>query len=135
MFSMLNNKKEIIFMFSDELCNKSGIELTKNFLKKGESNLIKGNLEHLVRRGVFPNMPRKQVEKLSLKLFRIIHNLPKKEMVNYVVEQQEEWQIYKSDCDLIKATIRKKEVKNEKIGGRGFLGLSTYYPDYLRNIV
>ena len=135
MFSMLNNKKEIIFMFSDELCNKSGIELTKNFLKKGESNLVIGNLEHLVRRGVFPNMPRKQVERLNLKIFRIMHNLPKREMVNYVVEQHEEWQIYKSDCDLIKATIRKKGVKHEKIGGNGYMGLATYYPDYLRNII
>ena len=121
-------------MFSDELSNNSEIELTKNFLKKGESNLATSNLEHLVRRGVFSNIPRKQVERLSLKIFRIIHNLPKREMVNYVVEQHEEWQIYKSDCDLIKATIRKKEVKHEKVEDNGYMGLPTYYPDYLRNI-
>ena len=114
MFSILNNKKEIIFMFSNELSNNSGIELTKNFLRKGELNLKTGNLEQLVRRGIFPNMPRKQIEKISLKFFRVIHNLPKSEMVNYGVELQEEWQIYKSECDLIKATIRRKEVKNEK---------------------
>ena len=135
MFSIMNNNLEIIFAFSNELRNNSGVELARNFLKKGELNLETSNLEQLVRRGIFPNMPRKQIEKLSLTFFRVIHNLPKSEMVNYGVELQEEWQIYKSECDLIKATIRRKEVKNEKIGGRGFMGLPNYYPDYLRNIV
>ena len=135
MFSIMNNNLEIIFAFSNELRNNSGVELARNFLKKGELNLETSNLEQLVRRGIFPNMPRKQIEKLSLKIFRVIHNLSKSEMVNYGVELREEWQIYGSNCDIIKALVRRKEVKNERIRGRGFVGFPTYYPDYLRSVV
>ena len=109
------------------------MDLAKKFLKKGESNLEQKNLESLVRRGIFPDMPRKQVEKLSLKFFRIMYNLPKKEMVNYRIEQSEEWQIYGSNFDLIKISIRKNGVEYEKVGGRSYIGLPTYFPCYLRN--
>ena len=133
MFSMQNNKEDVVFMFSSELKNKSGMDLAKKFLKKGGSNLEQKNLESLVRRGIFPDMPRKQIERLSLKLFRIMYNLPKKEMVNYRIEQSEEWQIYGSNFDLIKISIRKNGVEYEKVGGRSYIGFTTYFPCYLRN--
>ena len=62
-----------------------------------------------------------------------MYNLPKKEMVNYRVEQSEEWQIYGSNFDLIKVSIRKNGVENEKVGSRSYIGLPTYFPCYLRN--
>ena len=61
------------------------------------------------------------------------YNLPKKEMVNYRIEQSEEWQIYGSNCDLIKISIRRNGVEYEKIGGRSYTGLPTYFPCYIRN--
>ena len=77
MFSMQNNKEDVVFMFSSELKNKSGMNLATKFLKKGGSNLNENNLETLVRRCIFPDMPRKQIEKLSLKIYRIMYNLSK----------------------------------------------------------
>ena len=62
-----------------------------------------------------------------------MYNLPKKEMVNYRIEQSEEWQIYGSNFDLIKISIRKNGVEYEKVGGRSYIGLPTYFPCYLRN--
>ena len=44
MFSIMNNNPEIIFAFSNELRNNSGVELARNFLKKGELNLETSNL-------------------------------------------------------------------------------------------
>ena len=133
MFSLQNNKEDVVLMFSSELKNETGMNLAKKFLKKGGSNLEQKNLESMVRRGIFPNMPRKKIERLSLKLFRIMYNLTKKEMVNYRVEQCEEWHIYGSNFDLIKVSVRKSGVENEKVGSRSYIGLPTYFPCYLRN--
>ena len=133
MFSILNNKEDVVFMFSADLKNETGVNLAKEFLKKGGSNLKRENLETLVRRGIFPTSPRKQIEKFSLRLFRIMNGLPKKEMVNYRIELSEEWQIYGSNFDLIKISIRRNELEYEKIGGRSYTGLPTYFPCFIRN--
>ena len=80
-------------------------------------------------------MPREQIKKLCLKIFRVIHNLSKSEMGNYGVEFREEWQMYGTNCDIIKVVVKREKVKNEKVRGRGYVGLPTYYPDYLRSVV
>ena len=133
MFSLLNNKKDIKFLFSSELKNENGEYLAKGFLQKGEFNLERENLETMVRRGIFPNMSRKNREKLSLKFFRVIYNLSKKEMVDYDATQSEEWKIYGSDSDLIKVSIYKNKMVNEKLGRGNYMSMPTYFPYYLRN--
>ena len=133
MFSLLNNKKDIKFLFSSELKNEHGEYLAKRFLQKGEFNLERENLETMVRRGIFPNMSRKSREKLSLKIFRVLYNLSKREMVGYDATQSEEWEIYGSDSDIIKVSIHKSKMVNEKLGRGNYMGMPTYFPNYLRN--
>jgi len=133
MFSLLNNKKDIEFIFSSELKNEHGEYLAEGFLQKGEFNLERGNLETMVRRGIFPNMSRKNKEKLSLKIFRVIYNLSKREMVDYDVTQSEEWKIYGSDSDLIKVSIYKNKMVNEKLRRSNYMSMPTYFPHYLRS--
>ena len=62
-------------------------------------------------------MPRKQIEKLSLKIYRTMYDLPKKEMVKYRIEICEEWQILGSNFDLIKIYVRKNREEYEKVRG------------------
>ena len=100
MFSLLNNKKNIEFMFSEELKNDLGEYLAKGFLQKGEFSLDKDDLEIMVRRSIFPNMTRKNKVKLSLK--RVIYDLSKREMVDYDVTQSEEWKVYGSTVTLLR---------------------------------
>ena len=133
MFSLLNNKEDIKLMFSSELKNETGVYLAKEFLKKGGCNLERENLELMVRRGIFPNMSNKSREKLSLKLFGTIYNLTRQEMVNYKATQCEEWNIYGSNCDLIKVSVYRNKMENERIGRRSYIGLPTYFPCYLRS--
>ena len=133
MFSLLNNKKDIKLMFSSELKNEHGEYLAKEFLKKGKCNLERENLESMVRRGIFPNMSRKNREKLSLKIFRFIYNLSRQEMVDYETTQSEEWNIYGSNCDLIKVSVYRNIMKNEKLGRSSYMSLPTYFPYHLRS--
>ena len=135
MFSMQNNKEDVAFMFSSELKNKSGIKLATNFLSKGGSNLNENNLETIVRQSIFPEIPRRQIEKLSLKIYRTMYKLPKRDMVNYRIEISEEWQVLGSNFDLIKIYVRKNKEVYEKVGSKGYVGFPTYFPCYLRNAV
>jgi hypothetical protein len=135
MFSLLNNKKNIEFMFSEELKNDLGEYLSKGFLQKGEFILGKEDLEIMVRRSIFPNMTRKNKVKLSLKIFRVIYDLSKREMVDYDATQSEEWKIYGSDSDLIKVNIYKNKLVNEKLKRVNYMSLPTYFPLYLRSTV
>ena len=133
MFSLLNNKKNIEFMFSSELKNDHGEYLAEGFLQKGEFNLERGDLEIMVRRSIFPNMSRKNKVKLSLKIFRVIYDLSKREMVDYDATQSEEWKIYGSDSDLIKVSIYKNKMVNEKLRRVNYMSMPTYFPHYLRS--
>ena len=80
MFSIRNNKEDVAFLFSSELKNNSGKKLATNLLSKGVSNLNENNLETIVRQSIFPEIPRRQIEKLSLKIYRTMYKLPKKDM-------------------------------------------------------
>ena len=135
MFSLLNNKKNIEFMFSEELKNDLGEYLSKGFLQKGEFILEKGDLEIMVRRSIFPNMTRKNKVKLSLKIFRVIYDLSKREMVDYDATQSEEWKVYGSGSDLIKVNIYKNKLVNEKLKRVNYMSMPTYFPLYLRSTV
>ena len=135
MFSLLNSKKDIEFMFSGELKNDLGEYLSKGFLQKGEFSLNKEDLEIMVRRSIFPNMTRKNKVKLCLKIFRVIYGLSKKEMMDYNTTQTEEWRVYDSGSDLIKVKIYKNKLVSEKLKRVDYMSLPTYFPLYLRSTV
>ena len=135
MFSIQNNNPEIVFAFSSELQNNFGVGLARDFLRKGEFNLEVNNLEQMVRRCIFPDMPRKRIKKLCLRMFRVINKLSKSEMENYGVEFTEEWKMYGTNYDITRAMVKRVKVIHEKVRGRGYLALPTYYPDYLRSVI
>ena len=135
MFSIQNNDPEIVFAFSSGLQNDLGVGLARDFLRKGEIDLELDNLEQMVRRCIFPNMPQKRMTKLCLRMFKVIKKLSKSEIKDYGVEFSEEWNICNSEYDITRALVTKKEVVHEKVIGKSYLALPTYYPVYLRSLV
>ena len=135
MFSILNNKSDVAFLFSSERKNNNGIELATKILSKRDLNSYENNLESMVRGSIFPVIPRRQIEKFSLKLYKKMYKLSKKDMRNYKVEITEEWQFLGSDFDLIEIHIHKIRENVEKMGKNEYLGHPTYFPFYIRNVV
>jgi len=135
MFCIQNNDpKKIVFMFSDGLRNDLGEGLARSFLKKGEVDLDLDNLELTARRCIFQSLPQKQMQKLCLRMYKLIKKLTKSEMRDYGVEFAEEWNAYNSEWDITRAYVTKKEIAIEKGVGKGYQALPTYYPLYLRNL-
>ena len=135
MFSIQNNKKDVALLFSSELKNNNGIELATKILSKRDLNSYENNLESMVRRSIFPVIPRRQIEKFSLKLYKKMYKLSRKDMANYKVEITEEWQFLGSDFDLIEIYVHKIREKVEKVGKKEYLGHATYFPYYIRNVM
>ena len=84
--------------------------LARDFLRKGELNLEVNNLEQMVGRSIFPDMPRKRIKKLCLRMFRVINRLSKSEMENYGVEFSEEWKMYGTNYDITRVMVKREKV-------------------------
>ena len=134
MFSVMNNKSDVAFLFSQELKNIKGINLAAKILSKRDSNSYE-NLEMMIRQSIFPELPRRLIEKFSLRLYKKLYKLSKKDIRNYKVEISEEWQFLGSDFDLIKVHVCKIKENVEKVGKNEYSGHPTYFPFYMRNIV
>ena len=134
MFSVKNNQSEVAFLFSQELKNTKGINLATRISSKRDSSLYK-NMEIDIRRSIFPELPRGQIERFSLKLYKKLYNLTKKQMRNYKVEISENWQFLGSKFDLITIYVRKVERCVEKVNKDEYLGHPTYFPCFMRSMV
>ena len=134
MFSIKNNQSEVAFLFSEELKNTKGINLATRITSKRDSSWYE-NMEIDIRRSVFPELPRGQIERFSLKLYRKLYKLTKKQMRNYKVEISENWQFLGSKFDLITIYVRKVERCVEKVNKDEYLGHPTYFPCFMRSMV
>ena len=134
MFSVMNNRSEVAFLFSQELKNIKGIDLAAKISSKRDSSLYE-NMEIDIRQSIFPELPRGQIEKFSLKLYKKLYKLTKKQMRDYEVEISENWQFLGSEFDLITIYVRKIEKCVEKVDKNEYLSHPTYFPFFIRNMV
>ena len=74
------------------------------------------------------------MQKLCLRMFKVIKKLTKSEIKDYGVEFAEEWNACNSEYDITRALVTKKEIVTEKVIGKGYRALPTYYPIYLRSL-
>ena len=100
MFSVMNNQSEVAFLFSQELKNIKGINLAAKISSKRDSSSYE-NIEMDIRQSIFPELPSRLIEKFSLRLYKKLYKLSKKEIRNYKVEISEDWQFLGSEFDLI----------------------------------
>jgi len=134
MFSIKNNQSEVAFLFSEELKNTKGIELATKTMSKRDSSCYE-NIEIDIRRSVFTELPRGNIERFSLKLYRKLYKLTKKQMRNYKTEISENWQFLGSEYDLIRIYVRKFESCVEKVNKDEYLSHPTYFPCFKRSMV
>ena len=134
MFSVKNNQSEVAFLFSQELKNTKGINLAAKILSKRDSSLYE-NMEIDIRRSIFPELPRGKMEKFSLKIYKKLYGLSKKQMSNYRVEMSEDWQFLDSKFDLVTIYVRRVEECVEMAGEKEYLGYPSYFPIFKRTMV
>ena len=77
MFLIMNNKSDVAFLFSLELKNNKGINLAAKILSKRDLNSYENDLEWMVRQSIFPVLPRRLIEKFSLRLYKKLYKLSK----------------------------------------------------------
>ena len=133
MFSIKNDRSEVAFLFSQTLKNTKGMEMSARILSKRDTSCYE-NLEIDVRRSVFPELPRGQMERFSLKLYRKLYGLSKKQMRSYRVEIFENWRFLDSEFDLTKVYVQKVESSIEKVDKCDYIGHITYHPYFKRNM-
>ena len=134
MFSIKNEQSEVAFLFSQRLKNTKGIELSARIMSKRDTSCYE-NIEIDVRQSVFPELPRGKIERFSLKLYRKLYRLTKKQMRNYRAEVFENWQFLGSEFDFTKVYVRKVESYIENVDKNDYFGHITYYPYFKRNML
>ena len=134
MFSVMNNKSDVAFLFLQELKNIKGINLAAKISSKRDSNSYE-NLEMMIRQSIFPELPRRLIEKFSLRLYKKLYKLSKKQIRNYKVEISENWQFLGSEFDLITIYVRKIKKRDEKVDKNEYLSHPTYFPCFIRSMV
>ena len=134
MFSVVNNKPEVAFYFSEDLQNAGGIDLATKLCSKWDKN-SSGITELEVRRSIFPNSTRDKMEKFSLKLYKTLYGLSRKQMSNYKVEILENWQFLDSKFDLVTMYVRGIEKCEETTEDKEWVSYPSYYPIFKRTII